>query len=202
MLHFGPAGAPTVLAAPALFEEANRTRAMLVDVLRRLAAQGIASALPDLPGQNESIVPTEHARLTDWRQAFAAAADALSGPVHVVAWRGGALLDGQVEAASRWYLSPVGGAALVRDLRRTAQAAGSDDFAGNILADAMLTELAAAEPSIAEPLRVVRLESDPRAADRKLAAAPPWRASEPGTDAALQAALAQDIADWVRACAK
>ena len=204
MLRFGPGDGPVVLAAPALFEEGNRTRAMLVDVLRRLADAGIGGALPDMPGQGESVVATVDARLTDWRQAFAAAARTLQGsgrgPVHVMAWRGGALVDAQVTAASRWYLSPVGGAALVRDLRRVAQAAGSADYAGNVIADEMLAELAAAEPSIAEPLRVVRLESDPRAADRKIAVAPPWRASEPGTDAALQAALAEDIAEWVRAC--
>ena len=201
MLRFGPEGAPTVLAALPLFEEANRTRAMLVDVLRRLAADGIAGALPDLPGQNESLVATNAARLTDWRTAFAAAAHTLPAPVHVVAWRGGTLVDAQVEAASRWYLSPVGGEAVVRELRRVAQAAGSADLAGNLIAADMLAELNAAEPSIAEPLRVVRLDSDPRAADRKIAAPPPWRASEPGTDAALQETLAQDIAAWVRSCA-
>jgi hypothetical protein len=200
MLRFGPADAPAVIAAPALFEEGNRTRAMLVDVLRRLADAGIGGVLPDLPGQGESLIPTQDARLTAWREAFAAAARSCARPMHVVAWRGGALVDAQVEAASRWYLSPVAGAALVRDLRRTAQAAGSADYAGNLIADEMLAELHAAEPSIAEPLRVVRLESDPRAADRKIAGPPPWRASEPVTDAALQEVLAQDIAAWVRTC--
>ena len=41
LLHFGPAEGPVVVAVPALFEEANRTRALLVAVLRGLAERGI-----------------------------------------------------------------------------------------------------------------------------------------------------------------
>lgn len=201
MLRLGPQGAPTIIAAPALFEEANRTRALLIDVLRRLAAQGFGCVLPDLPGQGESLVPTSAARLTDWRHAFAAAAESLPRLVHVVAIRGGALVDGEAKVASRWYLAPLSGAATVRELRRIRQAAASEDYAGNDIDPAMIAQLEAAEPATLAPLRVVRLENDPRAADRKIAAPPPWRAVEPGTDPALQAAMADDIARWIAACA-
>jgi hypothetical protein len=201
MLRFGPDSGPVVLALPPLFEEANRTRAMLVDVLRRLAALGIGSALPDLPGQGESGMPTHAARLTSWRQAAASAAAALPSPVHVVAWRGGSLIDREISPTSRWHLSPLHGEAIVRDLLRVRQLARSEDYAGNVIDPALLDELAVAEPVTQRPLRVVRLESDPRAADRKIAAAPPWRASEPVTDPALQRALAEDIAGWIAQCA-
>src|SRR3954469_12418228 len=63
MLRFGPDTGPVVIAAMPLFEEANRTRAFIVTILRALAAQGIASALPDLPGTGESLIETEHASL-------------------------------------------------------------------------------------------------------------------------------------------
>src|SRR3546814_4854209 len=59
LFRLSPAGAPrtTVLFVPPLFEEANRTRRTLVLAMRALAAQGFAALLPDLPGQNESLVP-------------------------------------------------------------------------------------------------------------------------------------------------
>ena len=237
MLRFGPEHGPTVIAALPLFEEANRTRAAMVDVLRRLAARGIAGALPDLPGTGESIVPTEAATLAGWRAAFAAAVSALPGPVHVVAWRGGALVDRDVLVASRWWLAPLSGADTMRELRRVRAASGGTLYAGNCLSEAMIAELDSAEfhqtvrpepvegrPSASDTLearrasttpdqvrgrvgtdgaahRIVRLDSDPRAADAKLPGRPLWRGAEPGTDAALQALLADDIASWIARCA-
>lgn len=199
MLRVGPIGAPIVVAALPLFEEGNRTRAAVLDVLRRLAAQGIAGALPDLPGTGESVVATQDATLAMWREGFAAACAALPGPVHVMAWRGGALVDGAAEVASRWYLAPTSGSATVRELERLRRAGGGADFGGNALSAAMLDGLAVAEPVTTGPLRVVRLESDIKAADRKLAGVPLWRGSEPGVDAVLQTAVAADVAAWVRA---
>jgi hypothetical protein len=201
VLRFGPdEAAPIVVAALPPFEEGNRTRAAMVDVLRRLAARGVASALPDLPGAGESLVPTVEATPAMWRQAFAAACASLPAPVHVMAWRGGALIDGEAAVASRWYLSPQSGAALVRELARIRGLAGREDYAGNILSGAMIEALAVAQPATAEPLRVVRLDGDVKAADRKLPGAPLWRAAEPGTDTALQEMIASDVADWVLAC--
>ena len=196
MLRFGDAGGPTVIAASALFEEANRTRAMLVDVLRRLAARGIGSLLPDLPGQHESPVPTIDARLAAWCQAFAAAAGLATGPLFVVAIRGGALVDTDV-AAPRWHFSPLAGAEVVRALDRVRKAAGSADYAGNAIAPDMIAALREATPA---PASTERLTTDPRDADRKLDARPMWHASEPDTDPALQATLADDIAAWIGTC--
>ena len=67
MIRFGPSTGPVVVAVLPLFEEANRTRTFLTGVLRRLAERHIASVLPDLPGQGESLVPTENAMRTDHR---------------------------------------------------------------------------------------------------------------------------------------
>ena len=198
MLRFGPETGVTVVAALPLFEEGNRTRAAVVDVLRRLAAIGIGGALPDLPGTGESLMATRDATLAMWREAFAAACGAVGGPVHVIAWRGGALVDGAADVASRWYLAPLSGTLVVRELARLRAAGGGADFGGNLLSAAMLDGLGGAEPVTTGALRVVRLESDPKAADRKLAGVPLWRAAEPGVDAGLQAAVAEDVAAWVR----
>jgi hypothetical protein len=218
MLRFGPDTAPVVLVALPLFEEANRTRTFVVGLLRRLAERGIASALPDLPGQNDSIVATEHAMLAGWRTAFSAATNAVKGerPVHTLTIRGGALLDHDVKAETRWQLAPAKGEALIRDLLRTSAAAGSPveidlsnyndeagpvTIAGNRLSRALLRDLNAADCVRDGNVRVVRLDTDPAVADRKVAGAPLWRQSEPGDDPALSQLLADDIADWIAKCA-
>src|ERR1700712_5415399 len=91
--RLGPAAGPVVVLALPLFEEANRTRTFAVGLLRKLADRGVGGVLPDLPGQNESVVATEHAMLAGWRAAFAAAAAATGRTVHSVTMRGGSLID-------------------------------------------------------------------------------------------------------------
>lgn len=191
MLRFGPAGGPVVVAALPLFEEANRTRAFMVSLLRALGTRGIASLLPDLPGQGESAIPTDQATLPGMRAAFAAVPGA-----YTLAIRSGALLDAG-ERKGRWHLSPQTGSELLRELTRLREAGGTGNYGGNDLSPALLTELEGAETA---PARVIRLESDTRPGDLKLDAAPLWRRIEPDTDPALAGRLADDIAAWIRAC--
>ena len=215
-LRFGPGAGPVVVLALPLFEEANRTRTFAVGLLRQLADRGVGSILPDLPGQNESPVATEHAMLAGWRAAFAAAAAATGRPVHSVTMRGGSLIDHEVKAVSRWQLAPANGEALIRELFRTAQAAGdpveidldawSDEggpvtIAGNRISRPLLRDLNAADCVRDGAVRVVRLDSDPAVADYKVDGTPLWRRSEPGDDPALAAILADDIAAWIARCA-
>src|SRR5690606_13943847 len=63
-----------VLIIPALFDEANRLRRFTVELMRRLDSAGIDSALPDLPGTNESLQPLDAQTGDGWRAATAAAA--------------------------------------------------------------------------------------------------------------------------------
>jgi hypothetical protein len=180
MLRFGPAEGPVVVAALPLFEEANRTRTFVVTILRTLAERGIASALPDLPGTGESLVPTAEAGVAAMRQAFAA----VPGD-YTLAIRSGALLDAG-ERKGRWHLAPQSGADLARELARVRALGGGADFGGNLLPEAFLADLADAVP-----------------ADAKIAAHPVallWRRAEPDNDPALAALLADDIAAWVRQC--
>ena len=156
MLRFGPDAGPVVIAALPLLEEANRTRAFVVAILRALAVRGIGSVLPDMPGQGESVTLLETVSLGDMQMAFAAAAGRISrdGPVcYAIGIRSGALIDGIVlppnlrprlrgdavrggsadqEAAvsnRRWHLSPQDGPALLRELSRVKNVeSGSGEF--------------------------------------------------------------------------
>lgn len=216
-LRMGPATAgPSVLIVPPLFEEANRTRRTLVMAMRALAAQGIASVLPDLPGQNESLLPTEAADLALWRRTLAEVAAALAGPVIVVSVRGGTLIDAVPTAAGWWRLAETSGASLLRTMLRarvasdreagiassmeTLLAEGSDaplTLAGNRLSSAMIAQLQAAEPAAVTPLRTRTLGGGADA----IPGTPLWLRAEPGEDAALAAAIAADIAAWTEQCA-
>lgn len=220
MLRFGPADGPVVVMALALFEEYNRTRAFGVTILRLLAARGIRGALPDLPGMGESLAALEATSLADWRAAYRAAANAAGNrrPVHSVTIRGGALVDSDTEVGSRWQLSPVTGEGMVRELLRAkaiaepGTAAPFDvmapardgppiELAGNAISRAMLTDLLPAQSPVGSRIRVVRLRRDRSLSDRRIESAPPWRRAEPDSDRALAVELADDIAEWIAACA-
>lgn len=219
LLRFGPDTGPVVIAAMPLFEEANRTRAFMVTVLRALAEHGIRSALPDLPGTGESLVEPETVSLGDWRAAFAAAVDEARGEddAYAIGLRGGTLLDTEADVAARWHFAPAAGASLVRELYRTRIAGDHEDgrtttqdmldmesengsitLAGNRISGVMIAALRTAEPAFA---RTVRLETDARPADLKLPGSPLWRRAEPGNDGALADLLADDIARWIATCA-
>jgi len=215
MLRFGPANGPAMIVAPPLFEEANRTRAFIVTILRALAERGIASALPDLPGTGESLMRTEEASLSVWKEAFVSASNSLTADRrahHGIAFRGGALLDSAAALASRWHFAPVAGDSLVRDLLRTRLPVGGAgelldpagppiELAGNRVNQALLADLAEATPSSGAALRIVRVETDPLPADRHVVGPPLWRRSEPGSDPELARLLADDIAAWIATCA-
>lgn len=210
MLRFGPDDAPTVLVLPPLFEEANRTRHFLVEVMRGLAAAGIASILPDLPGTNDSPVATVDARLADWQAAIAA----LPGPALTVSLRGGALLDDFAATDLHWRLAPETGARLLRDMvRATAITAGikageleatartqPTALAGNVLRPDLFSALEKTVPGESGTIRTVRLDEDAGEADAQVGGLPLWRRAEPDHDPALAAAVVRDIADWMTSC--
>jgi hypothetical protein len=197
MLRFGPDTGPVVVAALPLLEEANRTRALVVTILRLLAERGIAGALPDLPGTGDSLVPTEMLALADLQEAFAAVVRHLDRPAFALGIRSGAIIDAAAPVRGRWHLAPVEGAGLLRELNRLKQAGDGEDFGGNRLSLRFLTEL---DGGLVVEGRTVRLESDAGLAELKMPGSPLWRRAEPDNDAALAARLAEDIAQWLRAC--
>lgn len=216
MLRFGPDDGPVVIFIPALFEEHNRTRHLAVAIARGLERLGLASLLPDLPGQGESVVPTQAATLDSWRHAVKSlsAARLAVRPVVLASLRGAAIVDSVAGLSGVWRLSPVTGRAMLTDLQRAEAVSGRRDVAsfrpgdppiglvGNLIAwplySTLLADDALTEPPA--PLRTVRLNSDPAPADARYPGAPLWRRSEPGSDPTLAKLLAADIADWVRTC--
>ncbi len=214
MLRFGPDTGPVVVMLPALFEEHNRTRAFTVAICRALAESRVASILPDLPGQGESVVPTQDATLDHWRKAVAALVQAQRAvrPVIMGSMRGSAIIDDVPGVSGHWRLSPITGQMVIRDLTRgavmqsslTAAPIGDPvEVAGNLISHNLFGALQA-DATLREgtaPLRTVRLESDPAPADLKLPGSPLWRRAEPGNDLPLAALLAQDLAAWSHQCA-
>ncbi len=210
LVRFGPEDAPLLLVLQPLFEEANRTRHFLVEIMRGLAAAGIASMLPDLPGTNDSCVATVDARFADWGTAIGA----LPAPFATISLRGGALLDGFTATDLHWRLAPETGARLLRDMvRASAMAAGikageleaaartePTALAGNMIHPDLFIALEAAVPAMSGTIRTVRLENEAGDADARLGGTPLWRRAEPDHDAALAAAVVADIAEWVTSC--
>ena len=198
MVRIGAADRPALLFLPPLFEEMNRTRSLIVGVMRALAERGWSCLLPDLPGTGESERAIESCSWEDWREAVRAAAPAeLAG---IVSLRGGCVLDDAATAQSRWRLSPVDGAGVVRDLQRASRVSdgASAGYAPN---PELLDRLSLVTPARSERLRTVRLASDRGQADRKIDHPPPWRRSEPQNSSQLGRIIASDIDEWVRRCA-
>jgi hypothetical protein len=189
-----------VLIVPALFEEANRSRRMLVETMRALADAGVASVLLDLPGCNESLAPLDWQGLGSWREAIATAADHFAA-THVLSLRGGAILaPGSLPG---WRFEPIGGVQALRPMLRARTVAAREDglsetmdgllatgrergieLAGYRLGAEMIRDFEAA--SLAETGHAT-LTLD------QLGGAALWLRSEPGEDADLSAALAARI---------
>ena len=191
-----------VLIVPALFEEANRTRRLLAQTMRALAAHGIASVLPDLPGCNESPARLEHQDLSSWRASMAAAAQHFSAS-HVLGLRGGTILA--PPGVPGWWLEPLGGASALRHLVRARVVAAKEtgrpeksdelmargreaglELAGYRLSAAMVRDLEGSDPpSAGSGVDNLSLAD--------LGGSALWLRSEPGEDAVMAEALAATI---------
>jgi alpha-beta hydrolase superfamily lysophospholipase len=202
LMRIGAEDAPAILFVPPLFEEMNRTRALLAGTMRRLAAQGFGCWLPDLSGTGESERDLSAVSWDDWRHDVTAASVHVAekaGKPLVASLRGGVLLDDLAGARGWWRFAPVDGLALQRDMVRAGLA--GVEWAGYAPSDAMKAGLAGATVAEATPLRTVRLATDAQEADLKVDGPALWRRSEPGTSDALADALAADLASWSQACA-
>ena len=204
LTRLGRANAPAILFVPPLFEEMNRTRALIVAMMRWLAKRGQSAWLLDLGGTGESESDLEAMRWIDWRHDVNAAAAHIAAHARkplIASLRGGALLDDGPNARGWWRFAPAEGAALTRDMERSGLAGGVE-WAGYAPGQALCDDLAAATPGLvaARTLRVVRLASDRGEADTKIEGPALWRRSEPGQSTELAAALAADLLTWSREC--
>lgn len=211
MLVHGPEDGPRALILPLLFAEGNGTRATIVALARVLAAAGIGSAIPDLPGTGESETALAGVDWADWRSAAAAAGRAIGRP-HVVALRGAALIDDAVAAASWWRYAPAPGATLLRQLERAQKIADSEAAPGTVTPGGGIggggeaaIELAGyrVSPLLCEGLRAAEPATPPGRLRSQAFEGPgmaPWRRAEPTADPELAARLGADIADWIHRC--
>jgi alpha-beta hydrolase superfamily lysophospholipase len=203
LMRIGRPGAPALLFVPPLFEEMNRTRALIAATMRAAARMGHCCWLLDLSGTGESERDLGDVAWDDWRHDVTAAATHVSEknkkPL-IASLRGGALLDDAAEARGWWRFAPLDGAAMVRDMVRSGLAGGIE-WAGYEPSETLKAELEAAIPAKATPLRTVRLASDRAEAEAKVEGPALWRRSEPGNSLALAEALAADLVKWSRLCA-
>jgi hypothetical protein len=202
LMRIGADDAPAILFLPPLFEEMNRTRALIAATMRRLAAQGFGCWLPDLSGTGESERELGQVEWDDWRHDVIAASAYVTekaGKPLVASLRGGILLDDDATARGWWRFAPVEGLALQRDMVRAGLA--GVEWAGYAPSEALKAGLAGATAAEVLPLRTVRLATDAQPADLKVDGPALWRRSEPGTSDLLADALAADLAEWSRTCA-
>lgn len=197
-----------LLIVPPLFDEMNRTRAMLATLLRDLGAAGVAAMLPDLPGCGESVQDFSAQSLNAWRAAMAAAARHFAAS-HVLALRGGALVA--PPALPGWALAPLDGDAVLRPLLRAAvlaaRAQGKDTTATALLEDGRAHGIVLGGyrcgAALIAGLQGARSQGEGQqvlaVGDLGVAGAPPWLRQEPAPAPALAAALATRIVADLRA---
>lgn len=191
-----------VLVIAPLFDEHNKLRHQLVEVMRRLDLSGIDSVLPDLPGCNESAAPLATQSIESWRDGIRAAI-AHFKPTRFISVRAGALLV--PTGIPGWDYAPTGGKQVLRSMVRarviaakeagheessdTLMATGREDgldLAGWQLGSEMIRQLEAATPNESP----IRTKIDQATVGGK----PLWLRAEPDEDPEQADALAAIIA--------
>jgi hypothetical protein len=199
LLRFYPDYALQTIIIEPLLEERNFLRKSVVTLARVLGEHGIGSTIPDLPACGESLIDASAVSLSDWRTAVADVAATIRRQsarlVHMVVFRGGALIDNEADAASWWRFAPASGAELLRPFRRAQRLrAGQqdEDIQGYPFSRSMISSL---ETAIAETPR-----GPTRTVEAKAGVIPLWRRAEPDSDPDLVQWLAVDIAEWMTSC--
>lgn len=202
----GEARPHRVLIVAPLFDEANKLRRLLVEVMRRLDGAGVGAMLPDMPGVNESLAPLAEQTLAGWQHAAAVAASHFAA-THVLAVRSGALIAPRLPG---WHYAPLAGSAVLRQLLRArivaAREAGREEtsealtraaeregieLGGYPLGAALFGELLTAVPDGAAAARAL--------AHTDIGGTAPWLRAEPGFSAEQADALAATLVMELRA---
>lgn len=211
----GKPSRPKILIVPPLFDEMNRMRRMLIDVMRSLANWEISTCLMDLPGTNESMLPRDQASLSLWQESVQSCADHMETN-HIASFRGGILAVDLLPAADHWQFSPIKGRTLLRTMMRTRIASDKEsgvitkvseleelaktkpvELAGNQINPTLFSELQSAHPPELQNQRVARLLTDSKPCDIGLEGSALWLRAEPDADISLSKAIAKDLADWI-----
>ncbi|WP_284125645.1 hypothetical protein [Parerythrobacter aestuarii] len=199
---FGKDRKHRLLVIPPLFDEHNKLRHQLVEVMYRLDLSGIDSVLPDLPGWNESTQPLPAQSLESWREAIKAAVVHFK-PTRFLAVRAGTLLV--PIGLPGWDYAATSGRQVLRGMVRArmiaAKEAGRDEtsdalmelarregveLAGWHLGAPMVRQLEEAEPG-ESPIRT-------RIDQATVGGKPLWLRAEPDDDPEQADAVAAIIA--------
>ena len=190
-----------ILVLAPLFDEHNKMRHQLVEVMQRLDQAGLDSILPDLPGSNESLEPLQDQSLGSWRTAIEAAAKHWRA-THVLAVRGGGLLA--PGGYPGWLYGAVAGKQLLRSMIRArtiaAREQGREESSEALLGTGRTQGLELAGWSLG-PQMVRDLEESQKPAPETLSliehaalgGTPLWLRAEPDSDAEQADALAGQL---------
>jgi hypothetical protein len=204
VLAFDRSRAARLLILPPLFDEANKTRHLLAEVMRRLDGAGIDCFLPDLPGCNESLAPLETQTLAGWRAATVAAGEHF-GCTHVLTVRAGALMAPELPG---WRYAAQSGPGVLRAMLRArviaSREAGTDESSEKLLQQAREHGLELAGYRLGATLIGELLNADSSAdltdiAQGDVGGSGLWLRAEPGFDADQADALAAIVAMGLRA---
>lgn len=196
-----------ILMLPALFDEGNKTRRLIVEAMRRLDRAGIDTILPDLPGLNESTVPLRDVTLAVWRDAAEAAAGHFA-VTHQLTVRASAILA--VPAYRGWRYAPTGGPNALRALLRSRQVAsreaGRDERVEDLLEEGRRHGLELAGytigPQLFAELEMAKASPEPLLLDieqQTIGRGGLWLRAEPDFDAGQAEALAAVVAVGITA---
>lgn len=198
-----------ILLIPPLFAEMNKMRHTLVQTMRRLANKNIASTLPDLPGCNESLQKLSDQSMSSWRTALEIIVEH-HNITHIVAVRGGCLIDDIAANKPHFRLNSVNGANIIKtmmrskliaikesgreenldNLARLASQSGTE-LAGYELSAALYNDLKDAIPSDIENLTENKIGE--QVEGKSL-----WMRAEPEYDEKMMQSLADVLAIWCR----
>ena len=200
-----------VLVIPPFFDDANKLRRTLCEVMRRLDLAGFDSVMPDLPGQNESLQPLTAQTLPGWQTAAADAAENWQ-VTHVLSVRSGALAA--PASLPGWRYAAQDGARLLRNLIRarllTGQEAGMNETRDDLMKQGREHGLTlsgwAIGPEMFQQLELATPEPAATQMDINqglVGGGAPWLRAEPDDDPqqadALAAAIAVTLAENGRA---
>lgn len=191
-----------ILVIPALFDEANKLRRLTLSLMRALDEAGIDTALPDLPGMNESLAPLGDQTLAGWREHTKTAA-AQFRATNALTLRGGALVA--PDTLPGWRYAPVEGAKLLTTLLRArvveAREAGGEETRAALLEEGRSQGLLLGGwPLGAQMVRELETATDSNRLEHEtlepadFGASGLWLRAEPADDAEQAKALAARIA--------
>ena len=196
-----------ILIIPPLFAEMNKLRRNMMAMARQLSAHNIQCSIADLPGTNESLSLLKNQDFTSWKAALESCADILDIS-HVIAFRGGALIDDIASAKPHLRINPVKGANIIKTMMRSkiiAQKEAGIEISFTELSNAAKkhgTELAGyhisaqmfADLQNSEPLPLTNVQ-EVRIGD-EIEGEALWMRSEPGYDAHMAQSMADYIFAW------